>query len=192
MDRKGGIFFLFFNPILPKQRLVSSRLVKDRVELTPATIVVNIIASCAPGPVKRSELENGVINVQPAVVNVGLLHLNSFIVTCLWGRRLYRSAHVTSPFCGINSIGPEDFSVVSCSEGLDPSSALSGSSPVVQKPSLTKVLYLFDSIYTGYGSHIRYTCMRRVEGFENNKNPPGSIQNPRLLSRGSATSFDPT
>lgn len=69
--------------MLPKHLLVSSRFVNDRVELIPATIVVKIIASWAPGPVNRSELEKGVMNVHPAVVNVGLLHLSSFTVTCL-------------------------------------------------------------------------------------------------------------
>ena len=77
------MFFRFFNPILPKHLLVSRRLVNDKVELIPAIIVVNIIASWAPGPVNRSELEKGVIKVHPAVVNVGLLHLNSFTVTGL-------------------------------------------------------------------------------------------------------------
>ena len=74
--------------MLPKHRRVSSKLVKESVELAPATIVVNIIASCAPGPVNLSELENGVIKVHPAVVKVGLLHLNSFTVTCLYGLKL--------------------------------------------------------------------------------------------------------
>ena len=83
IERKGGTFFLFLRPILPKHLLVSKRLVNDRVELTPAIIVVKMIASCAPGPVNRRELENGVMKVHPAVVNVGLLHRNSLTVTCL-------------------------------------------------------------------------------------------------------------
>jgi hypothetical protein len=93
IDRNGGMFFLFFSPTLPKHLLVSSRLVKDSVVLAPAIIVVNIIASCAPGPVNLNELESGVINVHPDIVNVGLLHLSSLTVTCFRDLSFIRALH---------------------------------------------------------------------------------------------------
>lgn len=83
---KGIAFFLFLNPGADRTLLVINRFVKDIVVLTPANITLSIAASCAPNPVNLVCDENGVINVQPDITAVGLLHLSFFITIVLFLR----------------------------------------------------------------------------------------------------------
>jgi len=72
---KGNSTLRFLNPGIAKVLLVISKLVKDMVELTPAKITPNTSRSCEPTPLYLVLLENGVMNVQPAVTNVLFEHL---------------------------------------------------------------------------------------------------------------------
>jgi hypothetical protein len=56
-------------------RLVINKLVNEIVELIPANITPSVNKSCDPTPVYLVLLENGVINVQPAVTSVRFEHL---------------------------------------------------------------------------------------------------------------------
>jgi hypothetical protein len=71
----GSKCFLFLKPGIARVRRVINKLVNDIVELTPAKITDNIKISWEPIPVNFILDENGVINVQPAVVSVLLEHL---------------------------------------------------------------------------------------------------------------------
>jgi len=62
-------------PGIANVRLVINKLVKEIVELIPAKITDKIKISCEPIPVNFILDENGVINVQPAVVSVRFEHL---------------------------------------------------------------------------------------------------------------------
>lgn len=75
--RNGISTRLFLSPGADNVRLVIKRLVKDIVVLTPDSITVIMAISCAPIPVKRTFEENGVINVQPDIVNDELLDFGS-------------------------------------------------------------------------------------------------------------------
>jgi hypothetical protein len=63
------------SPGIARVRLVINKLVNEIVELIPANITPNVSKSCEPTPVYLVLLENGVINVQPAVTSVRFEHL---------------------------------------------------------------------------------------------------------------------
>ena len=77
IERKGINTRRLRSPGADNVRRVMSRLVKEIVVLTPESITLMIAISWAPNPVKRVLLENGVINVQPAITRVELLALGS-------------------------------------------------------------------------------------------------------------------
>lgn len=79
IDRNGMLFFLFLKPGAPKTLRVISRFVNEIVVLVPANKTLNAAASCAPNPVNLVCEENGVMNVQPDITDVGLLHRSFFI-----------------------------------------------------------------------------------------------------------------
>lgn len=159
MDKNGGTFFRLLRPALPKQRRVRSRFVNDRVELTPAIIVVNMIASWAPGPVKRSELENGVMKVHPAVVKVGLLHRSSLMVVgfsqvlFMNERQPARPSRVGAASVMLLGADRGGFGTSGCGKGLSVRSMhpprFFESMYLHLTVSRRKVWYLLDSIYTG-------------------------------------------
>jgi hypothetical protein len=72
---KGSNTLLFLIPGIASVRLVTNKLVKETVVLTPAKITLIINMSCAPTPVYLVHEENGVINVHPAVTSARLEHL---------------------------------------------------------------------------------------------------------------------
>jgi hypothetical protein len=69
---------LFRNPGADKVLRVINKLVNEIVVLTPDKITLIMAISWAPIFVKRVLDENGVINVQPDIVNVPLLHLLTY------------------------------------------------------------------------------------------------------------------
>lgn len=75
IDKNGINTRRFRKPGAESVRRVISRLVKEIVVLTPDKITLIIAMSCAPKPVNRVLLENGVIKVHPAIVRVELLAL---------------------------------------------------------------------------------------------------------------------
>ena len=77
IERKGINTRRLRSPGADSVRRVINRLVKEIVVLTPESMTLIIAISCAPSPVKRVLLENGVINVQPAITRVELLALGS-------------------------------------------------------------------------------------------------------------------
>ena len=77
IERKGINTRRLRSPGADSVRRVINRLVKEIVVLTPESMTLIIAISCAPNPVKRVLLENGVINVQPAITSVELLALGS-------------------------------------------------------------------------------------------------------------------
>ena len=89
IDKNGIKTRRFLRPGADKVRRVISRLVKEIVVLTPESMTLIIAMSCAPNPVNRVLLENGVINVQPAIVRVELLDLGKdfffalFVFSCV-------------------------------------------------------------------------------------------------------------
>lgn len=89
IDRKGINTRRLRSPGADRVRRVISRLVKDIVVLTPERMTLIIAISWAPRPVKRVLLENGVMNVQPAITRVELLALGSdffltrFVLSCV-------------------------------------------------------------------------------------------------------------
>jgi hypothetical protein len=72
---KGNNTLRFLIPGIANVLLVTSKLVKDTVVLTPAKITLIIKISCAPIPVYFVQEENGVINVHPAVTRALFEHL---------------------------------------------------------------------------------------------------------------------
>jgi hypothetical protein len=72
---KGSNTLLFLIPGIASVLLVTNKLVKDTVVLTPAKITLIIKMSCAPIPVYFVQEENGVINVHPAVTRALFEHL---------------------------------------------------------------------------------------------------------------------
>jgi hypothetical protein len=74
IETKGNKILLCLIPGILKVLLVINKLVNETVELIPAKITENKSKSCAPKPVYFIFEENGVINVQPAVVKVRLEH----------------------------------------------------------------------------------------------------------------------
>ena len=71
----GSRTLLFRIPGIASVLLVTKRLVKETVVLTPAKITLIINISCAPIPVYFVHEENGVINVHPAVTSALFEHL---------------------------------------------------------------------------------------------------------------------
>jgi hypothetical protein len=72
-------------PGIAKVRLVINKFVNDIVVLIPAKTTERIKTSCEPTPVYFILELNGVINVQPAVVNVRAEHLDTkifFLLDC--------------------------------------------------------------------------------------------------------------
>lgn len=75
MLMNGNNDLLFLRPDITNVLRVISKFVKDIVVLTPAKITDIIKISWLPIPVNLVFDDNGVINVQPAVVNTRLEHL---------------------------------------------------------------------------------------------------------------------
>ncbi len=72
----GKRTLLCFNPGIDKVLLVINKFVNETVVLTPAKTTETNKISCDPIPVNFVFDENGVINVQPAVVIVLLEHFD--------------------------------------------------------------------------------------------------------------------
>lgn len=75
IDKNGISTRRLRSPGADNVRLVIKRFVNDMVVLTPDNITLIMAISCAPIPVNLVLLENGVINVHPAIVRVELLAL---------------------------------------------------------------------------------------------------------------------
>ena len=75
IEIKGISTLRFLKPGADNVLLVISKLVNDIVVLSPDSSTLIIAISCAPALVKRNFDENGVINVQPDIVNEESLHL---------------------------------------------------------------------------------------------------------------------
>lgn len=77
IDKNGISTRRLRRPGADSVRRVIRRFVNEMVVLTPERITLIIAMSCAPSPVKRVLLENGVMNVHPAIVRVELLAFGS-------------------------------------------------------------------------------------------------------------------
>ena len=89
IDKKGINTRRLRNPGADSVRRVINRLVNDIVVLTPESMTLIIAISCAPKPVNRVLLENGVMKVHPAITRVELLALGKdfffvrFVLSCV-------------------------------------------------------------------------------------------------------------
>lgn len=84
MDIKGIKTLRFLKPGADSVLLVINKFVNDMVVLTPDNKALIIAISWAPTLVNRNLDENGVINVQPDIVNEALLHLTKNFFLSLW------------------------------------------------------------------------------------------------------------